>query len=214
MMIVIRSSYRAANSMVRKEIKKAKEEFLLAKCQEIQQGFENNNSKVAYEVVKQLTKEKTTKVPVIEDANGKLLTETGKIQKRWNEYAKDLYNYPISTTEEILTTLEQEGPGPDEVEEPEILRSEIVEAVKKLKNGKAAGFDNLTAELIRNGGEMTIEVLHKICNSVWRNKEWPTQWTKSLIVPLPKKGDLKKCNNYRTISLINSLKQSSTKGHQ
>ena len=121
---------------------------------------------MAYEVVKQLTKEKTTKVPVIEDANGKLLTETGKIQKRWNEYAKDLYNYPISTTEEILTTLEQEGPGPDEVEEPEILRSEIVEAVKKLKNGKAAGFDNLTAELIRNGGEMTIEVLHKICNSL------------------------------------------------
>ena len=30
----------------------------------------------------------------------------------------------------------------------------------------------------------------------------PTQWTKSLILPLAKKGDLKKCTNYRTISLI------------
>lgn len=39
-------------------------------------------------------------------------------------------------------------------------------------------------------------------NSVWSKGEWPSQWTKSLIVPPPKKGDLKNCNNYRTISLI------------
>ncbi|KAG1710423.1 Craniofacial development protein 2 [Nymphon striatum] len=82
------NKYRAANRMG------AKEKFLLAKCQENQQGFENNNSKMAYEVVKQLTKEKTTKVPVIEDAYGKWLTETGKIQKRWNEYIKDSQQLP------------------------------------------------------------------------------------------------------------------------
>ena len=27
-------------------------------------------------------------------------------------------------------------------------------------------------------------------------------WTQSLVVPLPKKGKLKQCQNYRTISLI------------
>ena len=30
----------------------------------------------------------------------------------------------------------------------------------------------------------------------------PDIWTKSLIILLPKKGDLKECANYRTISLI------------
>ena len=48
---------------------------------------------------------------------------------------------------------------------------------------------------------MTVALLH-ICNKIWRNVEWPNNWTKSLVIALPKKGDLKQCNNYRTLSLI------------
>ena len=81
----------------------------------------------------------------------------------------------------------------------------MVEAVRNLKSGKAAGFDNIPAELIQNGGEGTIDILHKICNLVWKEGEWPRQWTQSLIIPLAKKGDLQKCSNYRTISLISHL---------
>ena len=33
-------------------------------------------------------------------------------------------------------------------------------------------------------------------------KKWPTQWTQSLVIPIPKKGNLRKCENYRTLSLI------------
>ena len=32
--------------------------------------------------------------------------------------------------------------------------------------------------------------------------EWPDLWTQSIIIPIPKKGNLKKCENYRTGSLI------------
>ena len=45
-------------------------------------------------------------------------------------------------------------------------------AVKKLKNGKAAGFDNIPVELLKNGGDDVIEALHKICNSVWQSGVW------------------------------------------
>ena len=31
----------------------------------------------------------------------------------------------------------------------------------------------------------------------------PDEWTKSIILTMPKKGDITKCENYRTISLIN-----------
>jgi len=41
-----------------------------------------------------------------------------------------------------------------------------------------------------------------MCNKIWQSGVWPTQWTKSTIVPLPKKGDLQNCSNYRIISLI------------
>ena len=35
-----------------------------------------------------------------------------------------------------------------------------------------------------------------------RQENWPTLWTQSLIITLPKKGNLQQCQNYRTISLI------------
>ena len=47
-----------------------------------------------------------------------------------------------------------------------------------------------------------IYVLTEICNRIWRTGEWPTPWTQSLIITLPNKGNLQRCQNYRTISLI------------
>ena len=45
-------------------------------------------------------------------------------------------------------------------------------------------------------------MLFIICNKIWQTGEWPTPWTQSLIITLPKKGSLQPCQNYRTISLI------------
>ena len=47
-----------------------------------------------------------------------------------------------------------------------------------------------------------ISVLLIICNKIWQIGEWPTQWTQSLVITFPKKGNLQLCQNYRTISLI------------
>ena len=47
-----------------------------------------------------------------------------------------------------------------------------------------------------------ITALTTICNRIWQTGEWPTPWTKSLVITLPKKGNLQQCQNYRTISLI------------
>ena len=47
-----------------------------------------------------------------------------------------------------------------------------------------------------------ISILHKMCNEIWKTGEWPKEWTQSLVITLPKKGNLQKCQNYRTISLI------------
>ena len=46
------------------------------------------------------------------------------------------------------------------------------------------------------------DILTSICNKIWQTGEWPTPWTQSLIITLPKKGNLQQCQNYRTISLI------------
>ena len=71
-----------------------------------------------------------------------------------------------------------------------------------MKKGKSAGVDNIPAELVQAGGENVITAVTTVCYKIWQTGEWPTPWTQSLVVTLPKKGNLQQCQNYRTISLI------------
>ena len=60
----------------------------------------------------------------------------------------------------------------------------------------------VSAQLVQAGGEAMIDILTTICNKIWKTGEWPTTWTQSLVITLPKKGNLQLCQNYRTISLL------------
>ena len=80
---------------------------------------------------------------------------------------------------------------PSEEDQQPILREEIETAVASLKRGKSARVDNIPAELVQTG------VLTEICNRIWKTGEWPTPWTQSLIITLPKKGNLQLCQNYQ-----------------
>jgi len=71
-----------------------------------------------------------------------------------------------------------------------------------LKKGKSPGIDNIPAELIKNGGNETARRFTELCQKIHDTKEWPEESTQSLVIPLPKKGNLKQCQNYRTISFI------------
>ena len=90
---------------------------------------------------------------------------------------------------------------PPEDDHP-ILLKEMEAAIQLLKKEKSAGVANIPAELVQAGGEDVITALTTICNRIWQTGEWPTPWTQSLVIRLPKKGNLQQCQNYRTISLI------------
>ena len=75
-------------------------------------------------------------------------------------------------------------------------------AIQLLRKGKSAGVDNIPAELVQAGGEDVITTFETICNTIWQKGEWPTPWTKSFVLTLPKKGNMQQCQNYRTINLI------------
>ena len=71
-----------------------------------------------------------------------------------------------------------------------------------MKVDKAPGADNIPAELLKHGGKELIALMTSLFQKIWVTKTWPDEWTRSLIIPLPKKGNPRKCQNYRTISLI------------
>jgi len=47
-----------------------------------------------------------------------------------------------------------------------------------------------------------VKQLHLLINAIWKEQCVPEDWKKSLIVKVPKKGDLIQCDNYRGISLL------------
>ena len=191
------AKYREANKKVKNAMKDAREKWIEDQCENIDSQLARNNTKQAYQLVKDLTTTKQGRVNTIEDKSGKTLTEEREILARWTEYCEDLYNYDTQGDPAVLNE-----PHSTNQDNPPILRAEVEAAVKSLKKGKSAGIDNIPSELVQAGGDAMIDALHIICNKIWHSGEWPTQWTRSLIITLPKKGNLQRCQNYRTISLI------------
>ena len=37
---------------------------------------------------------------------------------------------------------------------------------------------------------------------IWKTRQWPQDWKRSVFVPIPKKGNAKECSNYHTVALI------------
>ena len=44
--------------------------------------------------------------------------------------------------------------------------------------------------MVQAGGEDVITAFMTICEEIWQTGEWPTPWTQSLVITLPKKGNL------------------------
>ena len=47
-----------------------------------------------------------------------------------------------------------------------------------------------------------MKVLHLICQQIWKTQQWPQDWKRSVLIPIPKKGNAKEYLNYCTIALI------------
>ena len=47
-----------------------------------------------------------------------------------------------------------------------------------------------------------VKVQHSICQQIWKTQQWPQDWKRSILIPIPKKGNAKECSNYCTIRLI------------
>jgi hypothetical protein len=82
-----------------------------------------------------------------------------EIMNRWTEHFKDALNkeYPSCNYEGNLD-LELNTEGSDEDENLQMpTYGEIEESIKKLKNGRAPGEDNIIPEMIKYGGKQLVK---------------------------------------------------------
>ena len=90
-------------------MKKAKENWMAKKCSEIEENLRKNNSKRAYQLVKDMTTVKQGKATTVQDRSGKCLTEERQILNRWTEYCSELYNHKANGDPSELNTDRHRG---------------------------------------------------------------------------------------------------------
>ena len=121
-------------------------------------------------------------------------TEAEDIKEQWQEYTEELYKKDLhdpGNHDGMITYLE-----------PDILECEVKWALGSITMNKASGGDGIPVELFQILKDDAVKVLHSICQQIWKTQQWPRDWKRSVFIPVPKKGNAKKCSNYHTIALI------------
>ena len=85
---------------------------------------------------------------------------------------------------------------------PYLLESDILQTIKEMKDGKAAGCDKITAELVKNSGTTTIKELAQIYQQIYDARVWPKDFLKTVMIPIEKKIGATDCSDFSTICLI------------
>ncbi|BHF69591.1 hypothetical protein SprV_0301263700 [Sparganum proliferum] len=79
---------------------------------------------------------------------------------------------------------------------------EVVDAMQKLRNNKAPGGDSIPTESFKSCVDTLAPWLHEVIERAWRDEVVPDDWGLGSPVPILKKGDKTRCENYRDISLF------------
>ena len=84
-----------------------------------------------------------------------------------------------------------------------ISKEEMRENMKRMKNGKAVGPDDIPVEVWKCLGEIARSSFTKLYNRTMESERMPEEWRDSILIPIFKnKGDVQSCSNYRGIKLI------------
>jgi hypothetical protein len=66
---------------------------------------------------------------------------------------------------------------------------------------RPAGPGDIPIELIKSGSQKLLEMFTLLLNKIINGEKVPEEWKVAIITPIHKKGDKRKCENYRGISV-------------
>ena len=118
-------------------------------------------------------------IGTIKDRNGMDLTEVEDIKKRWQEYPEELYKKDLHDPDNydgVITHLEAD-----------ILECEVKWALRSIIMNKASRRDGIPVELFQILKDDAVQVLHSICQQIWKTQQWHQDWKRSVFIPIPKK---------------------------
>lgn len=197
-------TYNQLNKEVGYSARRDKRRYLSNIADQAQQAADSNNMRETYRLAQKLTNKRPSGNGPIRALDGTIITSEIPQMERWTEHFGSLLNRP--------TTFMPQSPvetRPNErrlkINDEMPSTTEIKAAIKQLKNRKAAGTDNISAEMFKVDIALSSEILEPIINEAWQSEVIPNKWTEGLIIKLPKKGDHSVCDNWRGITLLNTI---------
>ena len=132
----------------------------------------------------------------MKDKDGRLVVSEKDCGKLWKQHMEKITNVENEWDQMVEVDM-VEGPVervPDE---------EVMEAMNKMKLGKAAGLSEVNMDMIRTSGTFGVGVMKKLCHRVFDGEGMPEEWKTSVVVPIfKKKGDVMDCGAYRGVKLL------------
>ena len=92
------------------------------------------------------------------------LTEAEDIKKRWQEHTEELYKKDLHDQDNhdgVIIHLD-----------PDILKCELKWALGGITTNKASGGDGIPVELFQILKDDAVEVLHSVCQQIWKTQQW------------------------------------------
>ena len=86
-------------------------------------------------------------------------------------------------------------------QETNILEYEVKWALEGITTNKASGHDGIPGELFQNLKDDAVEVLHSICQQIWKTQQWPQDRKRSVFILIPPKKEIAK--NAQTTAQFN-----------
>ena len=132
----------------------------------------------------------------MKDKNGRLVVSEKNRGKLWKDHMEKIMNVE-NEWDQMAKADMVEGP----VEE--VAYEEVMEAMNKMKLGKAAGPSEVSMDMVMASGKFGVGVLKKLCQRVLDGKGMPEEWKTSFVVSTFKgKGDVMDCGAYRGVKLL------------
>ncbi|XP_076066121.1 uncharacterized protein LOC143039763 [Oratosquilla oratoria] len=197
-----RKNYRKCKATVQKTTRTLKNRWWREKACEIQQLADANDTRGFFNAVKEIYGPSTHGQAPLKSKDGTtILKSDTEIGDRWKEHFEDLLNHKVAIDRNVLNMIPKEAKEDSLAQIPSL--DEVRNAIKAMKNNKAAGPDGIPAEIYKFGGDVIQHQLHQLLTKIWINEDVPSDFRDANIITIYKrKGDISECGNYRGISLL------------
>ena len=168
---------------------KEQTEFIQNKIDKIRDSVEDRQSRIAGQTINEVSGRKSTAKAKLKAAN-----QQERI-KLWKQHFENLLANPPNVTQEPITIIISKQL---DIKQGPFTKEELDSVLRKIKNKRAAGLDEIPPEVWKT--RQFDDILLRHCNAVY-NQNPIDRWTNGCILPFPKKGDLGLAKNYRGITL-------------